>query len=112
MQMKNLYELGVLNGPDYMLMTKIVEDPTGIMQMARGTEGLNAQLGTVQSIINRARNINNDRLKQAGVDAYATSAPSNGAARSAPQSGLQEGQRGRSKSGKPIIVRNGKWVFE
>jgi hypothetical protein len=71
MQMKNLYELGVLNGPDYMLMTKIVEDPTGFMQMARGTKGLNAQLGTVQSIINRARNINNDRLKQAGVDAYA-----------------------------------------
>jgi hypothetical protein len=30
----------------------------------------------------------------------------------APQSGLQEGQRSRSKSGKPIIVRNGKWVFE
>jgi hypothetical protein len=70
MQMKNLYELGVLNGPDYMLMTKIVEDPTGLMQVWRGNEGLTAQTDTVKSIINRARNLNNDRLQQAGVDAY------------------------------------------
>jgi hypothetical protein len=83
MQMKNLYELGVLNGPDYMLMTKIVEDPTGVMQMARGTKGLNAQLGTVQSIINRARNINDDRLQQAGVDAY-RNPPAQGAATGKP----------------------------
>jgi hypothetical protein len=37
-------------------------------------------------------------------------APTSGG--TAPQSGLQEGQRSRSKSGKPIVVRNGKWVFE
>jgi hypothetical protein len=36
----------------------------------------------------------------------------NAARGTAQQSGLQEGQRSRSKSGKPIIVRNGKWVFE
>lgn len=70
MQMKNLYELGVLNGPDYMLMTKIVEDPTSMMQVWRGNEGLTAQTDTVKSIINRARNLNNDRLQQAGVEAY------------------------------------------
>lgn len=70
MQMKNLYELGVLNGPDYFLMTKIVEDPTSLMQVARGTDGLKAQTETVKSIINRARNLNNERLQQAGVDAY------------------------------------------
>jgi hypothetical protein len=70
MQMKNLYELGVLNGPDYFLMTKIVEDPTSLMQLARGTDGLKAQTDTVKSIISRARNLNNDRLQQAGVDAY------------------------------------------
>lgn len=62
MQMKNLYELGVLNGPDYMLMTKIVEDPTGFSQIARGTEGLKAQADTVRSIIARSRNINNAKL--------------------------------------------------
>lgn len=62
MQMKNLYELGVLNGPDYMLMTKIVEDPTGLMQVARGTDGLKAQTDTVKSIIARSRNLNNARL--------------------------------------------------
>jgi hypothetical protein len=62
MQMKNLYELGVLNGPDYMLMTKIVEDPTSMMQLARGTEGLKAQADTVKSIISRSRNINNAKL--------------------------------------------------
>lgn len=62
LQMKNLYELGVLNGPDYMLMTKIVEDPTGLMQLARGTDGLKAQTDTVKSIISRARNLNNARL--------------------------------------------------
>jgi hypothetical protein len=62
MQMKNLYELGVLNGPDYMLMTKIVEDPTSMMQLARGTDGLKAQTDTVKSIIARSRNINNAKL--------------------------------------------------
>jgi len=62
MQMKNLYELGVLNGPDYTLMLKIVEDPTGFGQIARGTEGLKAQTDTVKSIINRSRNINAEKL--------------------------------------------------
>lgn len=62
MQMKNLYELGVLNGPDYFLMTKIVEDPTSLIQLARGTGGLKAQTDTVKSIIARSRNINNAKL--------------------------------------------------
>ena len=65
MQMKNLYELGVLNGPDYTLMLKIVEDPTGFGQIARGTEGLKAQTDTVKSIINRSRNINAEKLGKA-----------------------------------------------
>lgn len=72
MQMKNLYELGVLNGPDYMLMTKIVEDPTSLMQLARGTDGLKAQTDTVKSIIARSRNINNAKL---GLPASTTSSP-------------------------------------
>lgn len=72
MQMKNLYELGVLNGPDYMLMTKIVEDPTSLIQVARGTEGLKAQTDTVRSIINRSRNINNAKM---GVTQQAPAQP-------------------------------------
>jgi len=77
LQMKNMYELGVLNGPDYMLMTKIVEDPTGYSQLARGTEGLKSQLDTVKSIISRARNINNARL---GLPAAVPGVPNAGSA--------------------------------
>jgi hypothetical protein len=75
MQMKNMYELGVLNGPDYMLMTKIVEDPTSLMSSYRGTEGLAAQLDTVKSIIKRARTINASKLGGAQPTAATTPPP-------------------------------------
>jgi hypothetical protein len=82
MQMKNMYELGVLNGPDYMLMTKIVEDPTSLMSSYRGTEGLAAQLDTVKSIIKRARTINASKLG-GGLPAATTTPPPPAAASAA-----------------------------
>lgn len=92
MQMKNLYELGVLNGPDYMLMTKIVEDPTSFIQLARGTEGLKAQTDTVKSIITRSRNINNAKM---GLPPTASAPPPpGGGAGAAPPPKLGETRKG------------------
>lgn len=40
MQMKELYNLGVLNGPDLMLMDQILLDPTSIMGNVKDALGV------------------------------------------------------------------------
>lgn len=54
-----------------------------------------------------------------GIDKQPASATPPGAPQPSPptaptpsSSGLREGQRGVSKSGKPIVVRNGQWVYQ
>lgn len=54
MGLKNLNELGVLNGPDLQLLEKQLADPTGITARVKGLNGsgyFNSQLGQVQKRI-------------------------------------------------------------
>lgn len=58
LQAKELYELGVLNGPDYMIMQKLLRDPTSVMGRVESygsseeqTKRALAQLGEVRKIM-------------------------------------------------------------
>lgn len=47
MELKNLYELGALQGPDYDLLTRVVLDPTSVNANVNGKDALLAQLDSV-----------------------------------------------------------------
>ncbi len=54
-EMKNLYQLGALSGPDYELMTNSVTDPNSKDGVALGIEGLKEQLRVVKDKLGSAR---------------------------------------------------------
>lgn len=53
LQMKEAYNLGVLNGPDYMLMLKSLTDPTSMQGVAMSREGMNNQIDLISSAIKK-----------------------------------------------------------
>lgn len=56
LQTKELFNLGVLNGPDLELMERMIGDPQGIGAIGQSTGSLMAQLDIIDSYIGRARN--------------------------------------------------------
>jgi hypothetical protein len=56
MQLKELFNLGVLTGPDMDIMESAIGDPTGRGAIGQSTEGLLEQLRVVRDYINRAEN--------------------------------------------------------
>lgn len=56
-EMKNLFELGALSGPDYDLMTSSVTDPNSMTGVSLGVEGLKPQLDQIDAKLQAARNI-------------------------------------------------------
>jgi hypothetical protein len=56
MQLKELFNLGVLTGPDMAIMESAVGDPTGRGAIGQSTEGLLEQLRVVRDYLNRAEN--------------------------------------------------------
>lgn len=67
LQLKELFNLGVLNGPDYTLMTKMVDPPDSTMAAMRGIKGLNAQLDEVERYIKDREKQWRDRASSLGV---------------------------------------------
>lgn len=53
LQAKELFNLGVLNGPDYTLMTQMIDDPESATAMLRGKAGLLEQIKTFRSILKK-----------------------------------------------------------
>lgn len=71
-ELKNLFELGALAGPDYELMLKAIADPNSVGSWWTGTEGLKQQLDVVKSLSRRQRNV---AAEQYGQGPYAEPAP-------------------------------------
>jgi len=55
LEMKELANLGVLNGPDYMLMTQMLVDPTSVQAQRIGTTGLLEQTALVRKKLEAAK---------------------------------------------------------
>lgn len=55
LELKELYNLGVLNGPDYDLMLKSIQDPNTIRGNLAGTDAMVEQLDLVKSKLAQAR---------------------------------------------------------
>lgn len=55
-EMKNLFELGALSGPDYDIMTKTIQDPNSLRgSVSLGAEGLKGQLNVIREKLASAR---------------------------------------------------------
>jgi len=67
MQAKEMYKLGVLNGPDYQLMLQMADDPESWTATARGVKGLKAQLNAFRGVLKRNVDAYQARAKEAGI---------------------------------------------
>ena len=72
MQMKELYNLGVLNGPDLMLMDQILLDPTSVMGNVKDALGIADMEKRIPANIQEVRRMMTNRttpaLQQLGID--------------------------------------------
>lgn len=67
LQLKELFNLGVLNGPDYELMLKMVGAPDTFDAFVGGRESLDAQLNATEKYLNAKIEEWNQRAKAAGI---------------------------------------------
>jgi hypothetical protein len=67
LQLKELFNLGVLNGPDYTLMLKMVEAPDTWEAALGGVESIEAQLNTTENYLNSKIEEWNQRANAAGI---------------------------------------------
>lgn len=81
MQMKELYNLGVLNGPDLMLMDQILLDPTSIMGNVKDAFGIADMEERIPANIREVRRMMTNRstpaLQQLGIDPQSLMPPRN-----------------------------------
>lgn len=54
-EMKNLFELGALNGPDFAIMQATLQNPATVRGVQLGAEGLGGQLGLIREKLTSAR---------------------------------------------------------
>lgn len=64
---KELFNLGVLNGPDYQLMLQMVDDPESWTATARGMSGLKEQLKAFREILDKNVDTWKARAEESGV---------------------------------------------
>lgn len=67
LQLKELFNLGVLNGPDYELMLKMVGAPDTLDAFVGGRQSLDAQLNATEKYLNTKIEEWNQRAKAAGI---------------------------------------------
>lgn len=107
LQAKEAYNLGVLNGPDYNILTSVVKDPTSAGALFVSKKTLDSQAEnlskTADKIIKNVYEIHNKPLP-ANLQSNQT------ASTKQPQTATTV-QRAYIGS-EPIIVQNGKWVYE
>lgn len=105
LEWKEAAALGALTGPDLEIMERTLVSPSSMKGAYYGREGLGQQIEQARGYFNRRQESIRNFYPEAG------GAPPPAAPRPSSPSGTQEGQRGTSKSGKPIIFRNGRWEY-
>jgi hypothetical protein len=112
MQVKGLYELGAITGPDLQLLNQAITNPNSIMGRVRGGETLAGQVKIMDDIIRRSeKNLYktyNLPVPSNLQDMPPAGQPNPAAAPAAPAAPVQRAYMGSE----PIIVKNGVWVYE
>lgn len=107
LQAKELYNLGVLTGGDEAILNKVLANPVDFTSAATPIESIRRQAEDLQKVIQGA-NKNLARVyKQQEIPLNQPPVKTQAA-----ETGLKEGQTATSKSGKPMVVRNGQWVYQ
>ena len=114
LQAKEAYNLGVLNGPDYDILQRVVKDPTNVSSLAFSNTALSKQADSL-------RKTSSDIVKNAYLS-QGREVPADIAAKFVKKEEPKTEQKGQPKAtgavaramlnGKPIVVRDGKWVDE
>lgn len=114
LQAKEAYNLGVLNGPDYQILQKVVKDPTNLSSLAYTNDALSSQ---ADSLRNTAKTIVTNAYMSQGREVPSDIA-SKFVVKEKPKA--EEGKPPKPTgtvakamlNGKTIVVRNGQWVDE
>jgi hypothetical protein len=115
LQAKEAYNLGVLNGPDYDILQRVVKDPTNISSLAYSNDALSKQadsLRTTAAGIVKNAYMSQNREVPADIAAkfVIPEAPKKEEKQKQPKA---TGAMARAMlNGRSIVVRNGQWVDE
>jgi hypothetical protein len=106
LQAKELYNLGVLTGGDEEILNKVLANPVDFKSALTPVSAIKKQADDLQTVINNANKNLSTVFKQ--PELKIPKAPEKQADKPV---ALQEGATAMSKSGKPMIVRNGIWEY-
>lgn len=110
MGVKNLYELGALTGPDLSIIERQITNPASWAGLLTSRNAMNEQVKVLEDMVNRAeKNL---------ASAYGQPVPSAAPVESEkpkPSPNVrqqQEGATATDRNGRPIVFRNGQWVYQ
>ncbi len=111
MQIKGLYELGAITGPDLKLLNQAVTNPNSIMGRIRGGETLAGQVKIMDDIIKRSER-NLYKTYNLPVPATLQDAPPPAANNSATPAAQTQAPQTAWMGNRKIVVRGNGWVYE
>src|SRR3546814_142526 len=102
MELKNLFELGAITGPDYQILLETLTDPNSLSGGWAGADSLMGQIGIIRQMIGNKR-------ATLGLDGSRQSAAEMPALNTTPQSGAAaEGTVIENDAGERYILRGGR----
>lgn len=104
MGVKNLYELGALTGPDMAIIERQITNPASWSGLLTSRNAMNEQVKVLEDMLKRAKTNLETSYKQKLPEAARTEPAQTG--------GFAEGATATDRRGRPIVFRDGQWVYQ
>lgn len=101
---KELFNLGVLTGGDEVILNKVLMNPVDFSTAAVPIDAVRKQAEDLQKVIQSSASNLSKTYKQPALELNKYQPPK--------AQGIAEGTESLSKSGKPIVYRNGAWEYK
>jgi hypothetical protein len=101
---KELFNLGVLTGGDEVILNKVLMNPVDFSTAAVPIDAVRKQAEDLQKVIQSSASNLSKTYKQPALELNKYQPPK--------AQGITEGAESVSKSGKPIVYRNGAWEYK
>jgi hypothetical protein len=101
---KELFNLGVLNAGDEVVLNKVLMNPVDFSSAAVPIEAVRKQADDLQKVVQSSASNLSKTYKQPTIELNKYVPPK--------AQGLTEGAESVSKSGRPVVVRNGEWEYK